>query len=73
MNDRPQSEPARGGRTRLASAIEADLAYFDARLSLIGEHPASVYEQAQARAFTLLGRQLQAALTRARQRGGKPK
>jgi predicted component of type VI protein secretion system len=76
MADRPKNGASltrHASRSRLASAIEADLAYFEARLALIGEQPASVYQQAQARTFELLSRQLQAVLERARQDGGKPK
>jgi hypothetical protein len=67
---RESAAPRPAGRTRLASAIEADLAYFDARLTLIGDRPATGYQEAQLRAFQLLSRQLQALLARARQ--GKP-
>jgi hypothetical protein len=67
---REPASPRPAGRTRLASAIEADLAYFDARLTLIGDQPATSYQEAQVRAFQLLSRQLQGLLARARQ--GKP-
>jgi len=76
MADRPKNgaSPTRyAGRARLASAIEADLAYFEARLALIATQPDSVYQQAQARTFELLSRQLQAVLERARHDGGRPK
>ena len=77
MTDREPGQapaaPRPAGRTRLASAIEADLAYFDARLTLIGDAPATAYQEAQVRAFQLLSRQLQGLLARARQAPPRPR
>ena len=36
------------------SAMEADLAYFAARLTLVGETPASAYQRAQLKVFRTL-------------------
>ena len=53
------------------SSLEADIAYFDARLTLLNEKPASYYQDAQIRAYreleTILGEHLQ----RLRQAHGK--
>ena len=40
------------------SALEADVAYFDARLALLGGKPSSHYQQAQIMAYQELGRVL---------------
>lgn len=40
------------------SALEADVAYFDARLALIGSRPESYYQEAQVKAYRELERVL---------------
>ena len=40
------------------SALEADVAYFDARLALLSGKPSSYYQEAQVRAYQELGRAL---------------
>lgn len=35
-------------------ALEADVAYFEARLSLVNNHPSSLYQRAQLRAYSAL-------------------
>ena len=44
------------------SSLEADIAYFDARLAMLKEKPASYYQEAQIRAYkeleSVLGEQL---------------
>lgn len=44
------------------SALEADIAYFDARLAMLSDNPTSYYQEAQLRAYkeleTVLGEQL---------------
>lgn len=39
-------------------ALEADLAFFEARLSLAGDRPDTVYQQAQKKTYELLGEAL---------------
>lgn len=36
-------------------SLEADMAFFEARLSLAGEHPDTVYQQAQIKTYRTLG------------------
>ncbi len=36
-------------------SLEADMAFFEARLSLAGEHPDTVYQQAQIKTYQTLG------------------
>jgi hypothetical protein len=48
------------------SSLEADLAYFDARLSLIGDAPATIHQKAQIKAFTTLGKLLRVSLAKHR-------
>ena len=40
------------------SALEADVAYFDARLALLSGKPSSYYQEAQIKAYKELGRVL---------------
>jgi hypothetical protein len=64
-NSRPNTDPDGRTRRRVRLArLEADLAYFQARLEIIGE-PGSANQMAQRKAFrqlhkTLAGRVLQA-------------
>ncbi|GEM_PF-3765109 len=57
------------------SALEADLAYFEARLALVG-HPASTNQQAQVRAFRILNQTITRTLHRVKRKqalnGAKP-
>ncbi len=46
----------------MLSELEADLAYCDARITLIGSDPDTPYQRAQLKAFQLLEKQLSAAL-----------
>ena len=46
------------------SALEADIAYFDARLALLGGVPGSFYQEAQIKAYRELERVLQGRLQR---------
>ena len=59
---RPGTRKTSFDRIRV-SALEADLAYFDARLELVG-HPASLNQQAQVRAFRILNQALTRSLHR---------
>ena len=52
------------------SSLEADVAYFDARLAMLDEKADSYYQLAQARAYTELEKVLTELLTRLR---GRPK
>ena len=61
-NSRPDTRKTLFDRIRV-SALEADLAYFDARLELVG-HPSSLNEQAQVRAFRILNQALTRSLHR---------
>ena len=51
------------------SALEADLAYFQARLELLGE-PKSSHQKAQKRVYEALGRSLEKAIGQLQQSGG---
>lgn len=44
------------------SDIEADVAYFDARISLIGSDPETPYQKAQLKTYRILERLLQESL-----------
>lgn len=44
------------------NALEADVAYFDARLSLAGEHPDTAYQKAQKKTYETLGRVMSSTL-----------
>ena len=46
------------------SELEADIAYFDARLSLFGSGPESSYQHAQIKAYRALGSLLSSRLSR---------
>lgn len=46
----------------MLSELEADLAYCDARLTLIGDDPDTPYQRAQVKAFKLLQKQLGQAM-----------
>ncbi|HEB95020.1 MAG TPA: hypothetical protein ENI96_01150 [Sedimenticola thiotaurini] len=48
------------------SGLEADVAYFDARLALLGETPASPHQAAQIRTYRILEENLSAMLERLR-------
>ncbi|WP_275096757.1 hypothetical protein [Sedimenticola hydrogenitrophicus] len=50
------------------SSLEADVAYFDARLALLNEKKTSYYQLAQLRAYTELERVLSEVLARLRAR-----
>lgn len=43
-------------------ALEADVAYFEARLSLVNAHPNSLYQRAQLRAYGALEASLNGTL-----------
>lgn len=71
MSSQPVHQPER----RIdASSIEADIAFFEARLSLAGEHPDTFYQQAQIKTYQtlglLLGHQLNALRPPAAKDGG---
>jgi hypothetical protein len=69
--DRVIIEERRRQRLDLAR-IEADLAYFQARLELIGE-PTSANQRAQRKLFKLLHEQVGIRLARTRAAGGDPR
>lgn len=50
-----------GNRVDVVS-LEADLAFFEARISFAGEAPDTVYQRAQIKAYRALGDQLGATL-----------
>ena len=50
------------------SGLEADIAFLEAQVALIGRRPATTYETAQARACSSLARSLTAILAKARNR-----
>ena len=52
------------------SELEADLAYFRARMQLIGE-PTSINEKAQLETFRLLNQSVSAILQRLKRRSGQ--
>jgi hypothetical protein len=53
------------------SGLEADIAYFDARLALLKENPATSYQQAQRLTYTMLETTLGYNLVRLRNSPGK--
>lgn len=53
------------------SSLEADVAYFDARLALLNGKKSSYYQLAQLRAYTELERVLSELLVRLRARPGR--
>jgi len=57
------------GRADL-NALEADMAYFDARLSLAGKHQDTAYQKAQKKTYETLGRLMSGTLEKLRK---KPK
>ncbi|WP_428603398.1 hypothetical protein [Sedimenticola sp.] len=54
------------------SSLEADVAYFDARLALLNNKKSSYYQLAQLRAYTELGRVLSEILARLQARPKQP-
>jgi hypothetical protein len=46
------------------SDIEADVAYFDARISLIGQDPDTPYQKAQLKTYKILEQMLQESLVK---------
>ena len=65
----PQSNSTEKGRNGdwerpSISALEADVAYFNARLALLSKVPESPYQEAQLRAYKRLEEVLQENLTR---------
>ncbi len=63
--------PARG-KVDLVS-LEADVAFFDARLSLASSVPDSVYQRAQVKTYETLGRLMGGTLEKLRKRKQKQK
>jgi hypothetical protein len=53
------------------SGLEADIAYFDARLALLEENPSTSYQQAQKLTYTMLETTLGYNLVRLRNMPGK--
>lgn len=64
-----QEEKAHKQRTDL-NALEADVAYFDARLSLAGEQQDTAYQKAQKKTYETLGKVMSGTLDKLR---SKPK
>ena len=50
------------------SGLEADIAFLEAQVALVGRHPATTYQTAQVRACTSLARSLTNILAKARNR-----
>ena len=46
------------------SDIEADVAYFDARISMLGQDPDTPYQKAQLKTYKILEELLQTSLAR---------
>jgi hypothetical protein len=63
-----ESEPpkARKSIDVEVAALEADVAYFDARLSLAGKLPDTVYQKAQKRTYEMLGQMMSSTLAELR-------
>jgi hypothetical protein len=61
MVDRSSSKPSVWKDLDIP-ALEADVAYFEARLSLVNHHPDSLYQRAQLRAYSALEDSLSGAL-----------
>ncbi len=53
------------------SGLEADIAYFDARLSLLEEEPTTAYQKAQMQTYQALESALIQSLVRLRNRSDK--
>ena len=52
MNASAKNKPVGAGKS--LSAMEADVAYFDASLALVGDAPATAYQCAQVKVFATL-------------------
>lgn len=64
LMDNPASQPA---AVRIdVSSLEADLAFFEARLSLAGDAPDTAYQRAQIKTYRTLGRLIGQTLNRLR-------
>lgn len=50
--------PPEPDRLQDIPALEADIAFFEARLSLLHDHPDSLYQRAQVRIYNALGQAL---------------
>lgn len=57
------------------SGLEADIAFLEAQIALVGRHPATAYQTAQVRACSSLARALTDLLAKARnrRRNGDPR
>ncbi len=71
MQESEKKQKKKWARLTLSS-LEADVAYFDARLALLNEHKNTYYQLAQYRAYTELERVLSDILTRLQARKDAP-
>ncbi|MBU0498500.1 MAG: hypothetical protein KJ558_14205 [Gammaproteobacteria bacterium] len=60
------SEDARRNAKADISDIEADVAYFDARITMIGNDPETPYQKAQIKTYRILEKLLQDSLEKKR-------
>ena len=65
------SQPPMLGLAPDIHGLEADLAYFEARLSLLTAAPDSLYQRAQLRTYSALEAELHGKLDRLRRSTGK--
>lgn len=71
MQESEKKQKKKWARLTLSS-LEADVAYFDARLALLNDRKSTYYQLAQYRAYTELERVLSDILTRLQARKDEP-
>jgi len=66
MSDSSSNKPMDKNKKAKAdiSDIEADVAYFDARISMLGQDPDTPYQKAQLKTYKILEELLQTSLAR---------
>ena len=66
--DHEQGKAERRGLRFTESGLEADIAFLEAQVALVGRHPATTYQTALVRACSSLARSLTHILAKARNR-----
>ena len=66
--DHEQDNPERRGLRFTESGLEADIAFLEAQVALVGRRPATTYQTALVRACSSLARSLTNILAKARNR-----
>lgn len=62
-NNKPSEDARRKAKADI-SDMEADVAYFDARITMIGNDPETPYQKAQLKTYRILEKLLQDSLER---------